>query len=110
MAPKEQKLTTEIGGDQCSEAISSVASSLDLIGKCLAILAIQSTSYRDKPDTELIPYLGSLGYSNDAIAAILDTTPGTVKKQLSISRTTKRKKKSPPKRATADAKDKQGPS
>ncbi len=108
MPPKGQNLSTEPAEQDFSGSINSIAGSLDLIGKCLAVLAIQSTSYKDKPDTERIPFLGSMGYSVDAIATILDTTPGTVRKQLSISRTSKRKKKSTPKKVKPDAENKQG--
>lgn len=91
------------------ESTDALGASIDRLARSLAVLAVYSSPYKDKPDTQRIPFLAALGFERDDIAAILDTTPGTVKKQLSITRTGQRVKKVPPKKVTENAEDQPRP-
>jgi DNA-directed RNA polymerase specialized sigma24 family protein len=93
---------------QKPETNDALIASLDRIARSLAVLAVYSSPYKDKPDTKRIPFLAALGFEKGDIAAILDTTPGTVQKQLSLTRKGQRVKKSPPKKATENAADQPG--
>jgi hypothetical protein len=90
-----------------NEGISqALQSSIDRLSRSMAVLAIYNSPYKDRPDTERIPFLAALGFERDDIAAILCTTSGTVQKQLSLTRTGKLKKKTAIKKANKDALDK----
>lgn len=99
MSPKTKE------SQQKPEPTNALGASIDRLARSLAVLAVYSSPYKDKPDTQRIPFLAALGFEKDDIAAILDTTPGTVKKQLSLTRTGQRVKKVPPKKANENAKD-----
>ena len=67
--------------------------SLRQIAYSLGYLALQMSDLKGKADTEKIPFLARLGFHKNDIATILDTTPGTVAKQLSVAKAAKRLKK-----------------
>lgn len=69
------------------------AIALRQIANTLAYFAAQSESMKNRKNTEKIPLLHRLGFDQAEIASILDTTIGTVRKELSIRKSDKIKKK-----------------
>jgi len=90
--PNTDESSHELGG---LSGHSSQLGSLSLrqIAYSLGYLSLQMSSLKDKADTERIPFLARLGFHKNDIASILDTTPGTVAKQLSVVKAAKRTKK-----------------
>ena len=74
------------------------SSTLQQIANCLAILMLSSPDLKDRTDAQKIVQLGRLGFDRHDIAAILDTTPGTVSVRLTINKKSKSKRRGAPKR------------
>jgi CRP-like cAMP-binding protein len=79
---------------QLAESLDQLTARLQLVANCLGFLVVRFSDYRKKTDTERIPFLNSLGFDRNDIAAILGTTPNTVSVRLSEFRASKKRKKS----------------
>jgi hypothetical protein len=90
---------------QREHSVTSLAPVLRQVANCMGYIVLQMSDYKDKADTERIPFLGRLGFHRNDIAGILGTTPGTVSKQLSITKASERGKKRTGKASRPDAKD-----
>jgi len=77
---------------QSAESVLT-AKHLGTIANCLAYLIVRSAELKDKTDNDLIPILASLGFERSAIAAVLQTTPGTVSVRLSRLKAESKSKK-----------------
>ena len=89
----KKRVQRQSTGAQKDSTPGPVSAYLRQIANCLGYMALQMSEVKDKADTERIPFLNRLGYHRNEIAAILDTTPGTVSKQLSITKATERSRK-----------------
>ena len=63
--------------------IRSLVVPMQQIANCLGYLVIKNEQFKDLTDNDLIPVLWRLGFDRNDIAAILDTTPGTVSVRIS---------------------------
>jgi len=70
---------------QSASGHSSAADSASLkqIANTLGFLALHTSNYKDKPDTDQIIFLSNLGFDRNSIAAMVGTTPNTVSVRLS---------------------------
>jgi hypothetical protein len=73
-----QKRTTPAAGE-----IRALVAPMQQIANCLGYLVIKNEQFKDLSDNDLIPVLWRLGFGRNDIAAILDTTPGTVSVRIS---------------------------
>lgn len=69
------------------EIYSKIADSLSIIANIQASKYILD-NFADKSNREKITVLSLFGFNVEAIARIVGTTPGTVKKELSVMKST----------------------
>jgi hypothetical protein len=80
-------------GDQsATKALLEEVGVLRQIANCLAVIAMSSRSARNLTDTKRMDILRKLGFDNINIAAILQSSPGSVSAQLSKVKTRKKRK------------------
>ena len=63
-----------------------IALSLSQLAKLQAYAIIQSDAWQNKSNGEKIYFLNQVGFLPDDIALLVDTTIGTVRKEISIRR------------------------
>jgi len=68
------------------------STALQQIANTLGFLAMQTSDYKGKPDTDRIIFLSNLGFDRNSIAAIVGTTPATVSTRLSEAKAQQSKK------------------
>jgi len=81
--PKPTPPSGQVAGD---------ASSLRQIANTLGFLAIRTSEYKDKTDTEQILFLADLGFDRYSIAGIVGTTANTVSVRISEAKAQQEKK------------------
>jgi hypothetical protein len=74
------------------ELASQGSKALAQIANTLGFLALRTSDYKDKSDTEQIIFLANLGFDRNSIAAIVGTTPSTVSVRLSEAKAQQAKK------------------
>ena len=79
----EGRTMAQGNGDRPNAELTTIASALTQIARCLGVLVTQTDMMSAKPKTDVIPVLSSLGFDRNDIASILQTTPGTVSVTLS---------------------------
>ena len=84
-APRKQ------GSESKSENAGPPNNNLRQIAAALGFLVLQGSSYKDAKNPEKIAFLTKFGFDRYQIAAIIDSTPGTVSKEQSILRSGKQK-------------------
>jgi hypothetical protein len=72
--------------DNLSHVQTSIAASLKQMSRIGAYTLIDSEEHRGKSNVEKIMLLNRLGFDMNDIAEIVNTTVGTVAKELSIAR------------------------
>jgi len=75
-----------------STHIVAESASLRQIANTLGFLALRTSDYKDKTDTEQILFLANLGFDRNSVAAIVGTTPNTVSVRLSEAKAEQDKK------------------
>jgi RNA polymerase-interacting CarD/CdnL/TRCF family regulator len=80
---KKQKSTSRKQKEPKASADALTSSAIQQIANTLGFLAIQTSDYKGKTDTERIFFLSNLGFDRNSIAAIVGTTPATVSTRLS---------------------------
>lgn len=73
----KRKISTQLADTNLSSKY------LKQIANCLAYLVIQTDDFKNRQKGDLMVVLDKFGFDNDAIAAILDSTPGGVSARLS---------------------------
>lgn len=63
--------------DDAREALQQIAT-------CLGYIVLQMSSLKEAKNPEKIRFLSKFGFNRNQLAAILDSTPGTMSKELSI--------------------------
>jgi DNA-directed RNA polymerase specialized sigma24 family protein len=73
--------------------ITPLLGKLDMISRCLGVLALRFSTSRPKSDKEKIHVLQALGFDRKEIAGILSIKPETVSVRLSEARANSKQKK-----------------
>jgi hypothetical protein len=91
---KPQKKTKKAKARQPRSTSTPAAdiTALAQIANTLGFLALTTSDYKNKSDTEQIIFLANLGFDRNSIAAIVGTTPNTVSVRLSEAKATQPKK------------------
>ena len=81
-----------------TETAPTISSSNNLrqIASALGFFVLQSSHHKEAKNPEKIRFLTKFGFDRYQIAAMIDSTPGTVSKEQSILRTTKEKEEGEP--------------
>ncbi|MGQ9573639.1 MAG: hypothetical protein ACUVV3_10755 [Dehalococcoidia bacterium] len=94
-APRASKTPRKQGSESKSENATPPDKTLRQIAAALGFLVLQGSSYKDAKNPEKIAFLTKFGFDRFQIAAIIDSTPGTVSKEQSILRSSKGKEEEP---------------
>jgi hypothetical protein len=90
---KQRKASSKkTGATPRSTQVVPESPSLRQIANTLGFLALRTSDYKEKTDTEQILFLANLGFDRNSIAAIVGTTPNTVSVRLSEAKAQQDKK------------------
>jgi hypothetical protein len=90
--PNKKKTSTKPTPSQTVDQVINSSTSLQQIANTLGFLALRTSDYKNKSDTEQIIFLANLGFGRNSIAAIVGTTPSTVSVRLSEAKSQQTKK------------------
>ncbi len=88
-----KKSQEEQSSHELVRSVVEQGGALRQIANCLGFIVLQMSDYKDKPNKEQIPFLSSLGFDRNSIAALLGTNPNTVSKELSLLKAAQRDEK-----------------
>jgi len=74
-----------------SEAPAHAGKHLHQIAATLGFLVLQASPHKEAKNPDKIRFLSKFGFDRYQIAAIIDSTPGTVSKEQSVLRASKEK-------------------
>jgi hypothetical protein len=84
--PKSSKKTTANQAFN-PKALEETNKALQQIAASLGFIVLQMSSHKDKKNPQRIQFLAKFGFDRNQIAAILDSTPNTISKELSVLKT-----------------------
>jgi len=96
--PKPSKKTTNNQAYN-TKALKGTNKSLQQIAASLGFVILQMSPLKNSKNSEKIRFLSKFGFDRNQIAAILDSTPNTISKELSVLKTKRGKKKTDVKNA-----------
>lgn len=70
-----------------TKTLEKTNKSLQQIAASLGFIVLQMSPLKDNKNPEKIRFLAKFGFDRNQIAAILDSTPNTVSKELSVLKT-----------------------
>ncbi len=75
---------TTTGSRSDAEALEKTNKSLEQIAATLGFIVLQMSALKESKNLEKIRFLSKFGFDRNQIAAMLDSTPDTIGKELSI--------------------------
>jgi len=90
--PKKKTSPKKPRASAAADSSPAGTASLQQIANTLGFLALRTSDYKDKSDTEQIIFLSNLGFDRNSIAAIVGTTRNTVSVRISEAKAQQAKK------------------